>query len=98
MDEDVHAAVGGLRSRIAAERVSIAAVNSSLNQEPMREFLKQATHHVDDAEGILRGVEKSLTPWVLIRGSNLFLGLATQHRQKVEGARRTYGPDVTTVG
>jgi len=59
----------------------------------MREFLKQATHHMDEAESILRGVEGSVTPWVLIRGSDLFLRLATEHREKVAEARHTYGPD-----
>jgi hypothetical protein len=66
--------------------------------EPTREFRRQPTNRADDAEGILRGVEESSTPWILIRSSNLFLGLATEHRQKVEAARQTYGSDVPVVG
>lgn len=98
MEAEVRAAVEGLRARIEKEREMISALDESLTQEPAREWLKQATNHVDDARGILLGVEESLTPWVLIRGSNEFLGLAAQHRQKVEEARRKYGPDVTLVG
>jgi methylmalonyl-CoA mutase N-terminal domain/subunit len=98
MDEEVRAALSRIRPRIEAERGIMAALKVGLNQEPMRQFLKRATHHVDDAESILRGVEESVTPWVLIRGSDLFLSLATEHRQKVEEARHTYGPEVTVVG
>jgi hypothetical protein len=98
MDEKVRTALSGIRSRIEAERGLVVALNVGLNQEPMRQFLEQAMHHVDDAESILNGVEESVTPWVLIRGSDLFLSLATEHRQKVEAARRTYGPDVTVIG
>lgn len=98
MDDEVRAALFELRSRIQAERALIADVAASLTQQPMRDFLQQATNHADDAEGILIGVEKSVTPWVLIGAARTFLGLATQHRQRVEQYRRAYGPDVTLVG
>jgi hypothetical protein len=98
MDDEVQAALSELRSRIQAERALIADLAASLTQQPMRDFLQQATNHIDDAEGILIGVEKSTTPWILIGGSRTFFGLATQHRQRVEQYRSTYGPDVTLVG
>jgi len=98
MDEEVRAALTDLRSRIQAERAAIADLAASLTQQPMRDFLQQASNHADDAEGILTGVEKSFTPWVLIGGARTFLGLAMQHRQRVEQYRKTYGPDVTLVG
>ena len=98
MNEEIRVAVARLRSRIEEERGLIAALNADLNQQPIREFLKQATNHANDAEGILRGVEESFTPWVLIRASDLFLGLATRHRNEVERGRLAYGPDVTVVG
>ena len=98
MDEEVRAALLELRSRIQAERALIADLAASLTQEPMRELLQQATNHADDAEGILIGLEKSVTPWVQIGGARTYLGLATQHRQRVEQYRRTFGPDVTPVG
>ena len=98
MDDEVRAALTDLRSRIQAERAAIEDLAASLTQQPMRDFLQQASNHADDAEGILAGVEKSFTPWVLIGGARTLLGLATQHRQRVEQYRRTYGPDVTLVG
>ena len=98
MDEEVIAVLTDLRSRVQAERAAIADLAASLTQQPMRDFLQQASNHADDAEGILIGVEKSFTPWVLIGGARTFLGLATQHRQRVEQYRSTYGPNVTLIG
>jgi hypothetical protein len=97
--------LAAIRAKVLDERARLSELNKQISVD-LKEMLKPAASHLDDAEGwlvpeVLRYPPRSDNEMEMARWLRFVEGIldrAITHRKWVEAAIKKYGPDARLVG